>query len=54
MLQTDKDLVEIASMRGLTSIKFTKILSRLHMIVIWIVYTEQKMKGENDDENKTK
>jgi hypothetical protein len=42
MSQAYKDFVEIASAQGPPSIKFTKILSDLHVIVILIVYTGEK------------
>jgi hypothetical protein len=42
MLQTDKDFVETAFPGSAPEIKFTKILSDLHMIVILIVYTGKK------------
>jgi hypothetical protein len=51
VLQTDKDFVEIASGQGFESIKFTKMFSGLHMIVILIVYTVKK-RGGSANENK--
>jgi hypothetical protein len=42
VLQADKDFVEIAFPGSAQPIKFTKILSDLHMIVIQIVYTGKK------------
>ena len=48
MLRTYKDFVEIATERELTSIKFTKILSDRHMIVILIVYTGEKLRGGSE------
>jgi len=45
MLQIDKDFVEIAFPGSAPPLKFTKILSDLHMTVIQIVYTDKKIRG---------
>jgi len=52
----DSALAKLFSARNMQKticnlLKFTKILSDLHMIVILIVYTGKKLKEEYDDEN---
>jgi hypothetical protein len=42
MLRSDKDCVEISIEKSFVSVKFTKILSDLNLIVILIIYTEEK------------